>query len=394
MKYLDNPVVPFGFIVFYLFHPIILPAGGLHQTLAIAILLLYAIVSALRLHRERLCNKFVYYLDVFLLVQLSYFAFRYLGLSFSNPQHHSFAINQIESVLIVMMPIYTFYYYGIKGKLTKKHIIWFSLIFLVLSIPMFYYSAAAMMEKYSWIEEYNDTTNNKAYFFVQCCVFLPLIGKNKILSAVVVAIIIFFLILGVKRGAILCFVCILPFYLKFLLKGIKWYAIIIVTVGFFIMANWMIDYFSNMDYLFTRIEETREGNVSARDRIYGGIIDYYLGPNSNIFTLLFGFGFCAAVDMVGALAHNDWLELLAGFGLMGLLLYVLFVFSVISIYKKTEDKALKLSIGIAIIMWIIQASVSMAYSFSNFQFLLLGGLCGMSLYEKKINLRNSLKKNR
>lgn len=383
MKYIDNPVVPYLFALFYFFHPIILPAGGIYQSIAIVFFLLYAIACAIRLHRSGYCNKFIYYLDVFIVVQLLYFVLRYSDLAIGNSRHFLIAINQIESVLIVMMPVYTFYYYGVKGKLTTTYVIWFSLVFLALSIPLFYHTAYSLMERYAWIEEYNDTTNNKAYFFVQSCIFLPLISKKKILSAVVIAIVIFFLILGVKRGAILCFACIFPFYLKYMMKGMKWYVIIIITVGFFVLANWMIDYFSDMDYLFTRIEETQEGKVGSRDRIFSSIIDYFFGPNSNIFTLLFGFGFCASVDMAGALAHNDWLELLAGFGILGVILYILFYFSVISIYRKTKDKAIKLCIAFILIMWFIEASVSMAYTSTAFQFLIMGGLCGIS-YKNRI----------
>ena len=377
-KILDDPIVPFLFILFYLFHPMVLEAGGLYQTIAIFIFLLYAVVCAIRLHKMN-CQKFIYFLDFFIIMQMVYFLLRYPELLSGNARHLSLAVNQIKSVLTVMMPIYIYYFYGMKGKLTKNHLIWFSIIFLVLSIPMFYYTAYSLMEKYSWIDDYNDTTNNKAYYFAQCCIFLPLIANKKVLSAIIISVIVFFLILGVKRGAMLCFVCILPFYMKFFIKGIKWYAIVIVTIGFIFLANWMIDYFSNMDYLFTRIEETQEGNLSSRDRIYGQIIDYFFGVNSSIFSLLFGFGFCASFDMARSVAHNDWLELLSGFGFIGLLLYVLLFFQVILIYKRTQDPAIKLSILIILIMWFIEATFSMAYTFTLFQFLLLGGLCGIAL---------------
>lgn len=382
MKKIDNPIVPFLFVLFYIFHPIVLPAGGVYQTISVAVILLYAIVCAIRLHRDR-CHRIIYYLDLFMIMQLVYFALRYPELSIGKTSYLLVAVNQIKSVLTVMMPIYIFYYYGLKGKMTTNHIIWFSVVYLTLSIPLFYHTAYSLMERHAWIEDFNDTTNNKAYFFVQSCIFLPLIAKKNFFSALVIAVVVFFLILGVKRGAVLCFVCILPFYLKFVMKGMKWYAVIIITIGFFVLANMMIEYFSNMDYLFTRIEETQEGNLSSRDRFYGQIIDYCLGVNATFFSLLFGFGFCSSVDIVGALAHNDWLELLAGFGFVGLFLYIALFFSVISIYRGTCDKAIKLCLKIILILWIIEASISMAYTSTLFQFLLMGGLCGISLYNNK-----------
>ena len=95
--------------------------------------------------------------------------------------------------------------------------------------------------------------------------------------------------------------------------------------------------------------------------------------------------------MVGALAHNDWLELLAGFGLVGLFIYVVLFFSAMSIYRHTVDKAIKLCIVIVLIMWFIEASVSMAYTSTAFQFLIMGGLCGISLNNRISHIRKNIK---
>ena len=382
MKYLDNPLIPYGLFLFYLFHQLVMPEETPLQTLAIAAFLSYAVFALAKLHKRK--YTFIYLLDIFLLFQIIYY---FVGsLTSSSSTSYAFtklATNQIKSVLIVLMPIYTYFWYGICGKLTKKHIIWFSIVFIGLSIPQFYYLAYYLVEHASWVNDYNETTNNIAYYFLQGSIFLPLITKKKKLSLLLFFIIVFYLILGVKRGAILCFVCALPFYLRHILGRTSWYTIPIVLILFVLVANWMVDYFSNMSYLQLRIEETMEGNASSRDVYWTKIINYVFESHLSLFGLFFGYGFNESVNIVGNLAHNDWLELLSGFGLFSIFIYLGIMISVIKIRNFTLDKDIKVCLTMGIIIWFLQTFFSMAYASTSFQFIVIFGLCGISLYEKK-----------
>lgn len=365
-----------------MFHQLVMPEETPLQTLAVVAFLIYAIVAAVKLHKIR-PSSFLYLLDVFLVIQVVYFLVEYPSLSVTSKKFSSVAINQIKSVLVVMMPIYTYLWYGLRGKLTKKHIIWFSIAFIGLSIPQFYYLANQLMEQHAWISEWNETTNNTSYYFLQGFIFLPLLANNKKLSLVVLLVIVFYLMLGVKRGAILCFVCVLPIYLKHLLGKTRIYVIPIIIILFVVAANLLMDYFAEMSYFQLRIEQTLEGNASSRDVYWTKILNYVFESHLSLFGLFFGHGFNESVNIVGNLAHNDWLELLSGFGLFSIFIYLGIMFSVIKFIKFTLDKEIKVCLTMGIIIWFLQTFFSMAYASTSFQFIVIFGLCGISLYEKK-----------
>ena len=395
MKCLDNPIIPYILFLFYMFHQLVMPEDTPLQTLAVVVYLLYAIFASVKLHKKY-PSSFLYLLDIFLVIQVVYFLIEYPSMQFLGKNFSSIAVNQIKSVLVVMMPIYTYLWYGLRGKLTKKHIIWFSVAFIGLSIPQFYYLANQLMEQHAWINEWNETTNNTSYYFLQGFIFLPLLTYKKKLSLLILFVIVFYLILGVKRGAVFCFVCALPFYLRHLMGKTRIYVIPIIIVLFVVAANFLMDYFADMSYLQVRIEQTLEGDSSDRDVLWSKILNYVFETHLSFFGLLFGHGFNGSVYIAGNLAHNDWLELLSGFGLFSIFIYLSMIFSVIKFKKLTLDKDIKVCLTMGIIIWFLQTFFSMAYASTSFQFIVIFGLCGISLYENKqrkmeIRIKQSIK---
>jgi O-antigen ligase len=73
------------------------------------------------------------------------------------------------------------------------------------------------------------------------------------------------------------------------------------------------------DFLISRFIQAKEGNLSGRTELYSSLWMYY--KNSDIKNLLFGYGFAQSIRFVGNTAHNDWLEILIGQGIMGISLY-------------------------------------------------------------------------
>lgn len=76
------------------------------------------------------------------------------------------------------------------------------------------------------------------------------------------------------------------------------------------------------------MENMLEGNVSGRDRIYANIFNGWL-DSDNFINLLFGYGFAGSRLLSGSghFAHNDWLELLSNFGLLGVTIYIVLFYS-------------------------------------------------------------------
>ena len=76
------------------------------------------------------------------------------------------------------------------------------------------------------------------------------------------------------------------------------------------------------EFMIKRMASILEGNTSGRDVIYGTIFTKWYS-STNIWNLLFGFGFAGSLEITGgSYAHNDWLELLSNFGLTGIIAYL------------------------------------------------------------------------
>ena len=89
-------------------------------------------------------------------------------------------------------------------------------------------------------------------------------------------------------------------------------AIVVVSL---VVYNWFI----TNDYMMHRLEQTLEGNSSGRDVIYTTAWHAWFDCN-NLGHYLFGFGYLGTIChplMHGYMAHNDWLEILVDYGLVG-----------------------------------------------------------------------------
>ena len=72
-----------------------------------------------------------------------------------------------------------------------------------------------------------------------------------------------------------------------------------------------------------------EGDISGRDNIAKLIIDYH-GTQANVFQIVFGSGSDGTLRLIGAYAHNDWLEILFNQGIVGIIMYVIYWISFLS----------------------------------------------------------------
>jgi O-antigen ligase len=216
-----------------------------------------------------------------------------------------------------------------------------------------------------------DFVNNSSYYFVA---LLPLLGvflKNKTIYLILYAISMFFVISAAKRGALLTFSVgsIIAFY--FLLIDSKMRNRIIRTTlvlyGIVIIAYFAYSQFREQEFFQFRIEQAFEGNSSGREYIYSDI--FYGWYNSgNIWNLFFGYGFVGSLKLTSNFAHNDWLEILAGYGFVGFLLYFIIISGLLKYYIKhnqlmnSQEKQIFL---VTTCIWIVQSLFSSVYGGLN-----------------------------
>lgn len=112
------------------------------------------------------------------------------------------------------------------------------------------------------------------------------------------------------------------------------------------------------------MENMLEGNVSGRDRIYANIFNGWL-DSDNFINLLFGYGFAGSRLLSGSghFAHNDWLELLSNFGLLGVTIYIVLFYSASKFIRNNKWGSDKKIIFITILgIWFVTTLFSMGYT--------------------------------
>src|SRR5690606_9470669 len=109
-------------------------------------------------------------------------------------------IGMFKGVLITLLLFYPFYYFSHKERLTSKQLIHFFLVMLPVTISQFYFNESQILTER--ISNRTEVVNNVAYFFVALIPFVFLI-RGRIFSAVAIILLLFFIIQGAKRGALI-----------------------------------------------------------------------------------------------------------------------------------------------------------------------------------------------
>lgn len=237
-------------------------------------------------------------------------------------------LSYIKNPLISFLPIYAFYYFTKKGAVTERWICAVSVIALALCIVQYYVQmeqTIAMREQMGIRQE--EVTNNSGYLFLTVIPLLVLFYRNRLIQFVLLAIILVYVVMAMKRGAILVGACCLVYFIWNTFRrgsGRDVKLILLLTVALFAGGYYLIDYMlETSEYFQHRVLETLEGSTSGRDIIYTKLYDYIQNECSSV-KILFGSGADYSVVIAGNFAHNDWLELLVDCGLLGVTIYAFY----------------------------------------------------------------------
>lgn len=279
----------------------------------------------------------------------------------SNPSH----FGMFKGVLISLLTFYPFYYFSQKNVLIYKHLIVFFLVILIISIFKFYYNKEQiLLERISGSD---DLVNNTAYMFVNLIPFIYLIRNRKIVSLTAMFILIFFVIQSSKRGALLTGgvgLLIFIFYqLKTIDKKHRIKGFIFTVISLFVVSYYSYTLYIENEFLIERMNLLSDGGFSGRDIIYKNIFDkwYY---SEKLINILFGYGFASSLELSGTgnFAHNDWLELLSNFGVLGVTIYMLMFYAAYKLIRSQhfnfDNRILFFTV---VVMWFLMTVFSMAY---------------------------------
>jgi len=206
-------------------------------------------------------------------------------------------------------------------------------------------------------------TNNASVVFLFILPSLFYI-KNNVLRYTILTVCLFFLVSSVKRGNILASIIPVVLIVWFSLKDTKgsiWKTIFIfasIAFIYYYVREWIL---SN-EYFISRYEQTLEGYSSNRDIIY--FEAWSLWYNSGDFIkMLFGYGYDGTINnmITGYRAHNDWLELLVDYGLLGVGFY-LYIFVLLFGQIKHSINRSRLVLVASLIIWFMKSCYSMGFT--------------------------------
>lgn len=321
---------------------------------------------------------------------LNVLGFIFWGGSLYIKEHFS----MLKGVVLCLTSFYPAYYLARKRILRRKDLLVFFVLEFIASIISFFYSASVLGAGYGSHEE--SIVNNIAYSFVVLTPYLFLTERRR-LSYIALSLIVLFTIMGAKRGAIVVEVVLLVLYFYNEIKTINHRKgavknLFIVLLGFFLLGYTAYELTMSDEFLVARIKSTLEGNSSGRDAIYSVIWNSWWRESSyDWITFLFGFGFAGSLQLTnGLFAHNDWLEALSNFGLLGLFFYLSlivcgFSYALRKSWAEREDRMMLFTIMSA---WLLTSLFSMWYTDIGVitQTILLGYLMGKNFYARNNTL--------
>ncbi|MFA5528264.1 MAG: hypothetical protein WC996_06565 [Peptostreptococcales bacterium] len=327
-------------------------------------------------------NKNLFYYAWTILLLLNIVGYIITG-NLSNPYH----FGMFKGILISLLTFYPFYYLSQTNIIEQKHLKIFFFIVLPIAIVNFYFNQELKLaQRYS---ENANIVNNSAYRFVSLIPFVFLLHKRKVISVCCVLLMIFFIIQGAKRGAIITGSIGITLFIYYQLKSVDKKKLIrsylMAFFGIVIIVFFTYWFYIENDYLINRMQLLNEGNVSGRDLIYRDIFNGWYN-SSRLAHLLFGYGFAASLKFSGgSFAHNDWLELLSNFGLLGVLIYLSVFISAFKFLKHSIiSKEKKMMLFTILTCWLTTSLFSMGYTSTDgyMQAMLLGFIMGNNLNSK------------
>ncbi|MBT0812921.1 hypothetical protein KIH41_16660 [Litoribacter ruber] len=281
----------------------------------------------------------------------------------SNPHHFS----MFKGILVCSLTFYPFYHLSKKGIFRTEHLKWFFIILLPITIIQYFFTSTQILSEQ--LNDNTDVVNNLSYSFVSLIPFVFLFNRNKIISSLLMLILIFFIIQGAKRGAFIAGIIGLLLFIYYQLRTVAYknklngYIILIISISG--LTYFGYEFIISNEFLTYRILKLfNSDGSSGRNIIYANIFESWYDSH-NFYNILFGFGFAASLRLSGTgnFAHNDWLELLSNFGLLGVFVYSVLIFSVLRYlfknYLYVDSKLLLITI---LLIWLLTSAVSMFYT--------------------------------
>lgn len=314
-----------GLWCIYMLQGVLYPAGIINQLLQL-IMLLWSMIAVCRFVVQSSIYSYSPILKATFLLIVMYAIYGIIHIMFDAPVKVHGQYYYLQTALNSLAPIFLFYDFTVNGKLTSERIQIYLPILIVTCILLYYKNESQVLLK----TNAEEITNNAGYYFVPLIPFLFFYSRKPIIQYIFMATILIYVLMGMKRGAILIGVVSTMVLLYANIKdSSRWtkVSIIILTAIIAVGTIAYIGYMMNTSaYFMARFEQTMEGDSSGRDVIYGTLWETLLLESSPLF-FYFGRGAEATLRIMGISAHQDWLEIFCNNGLLGVFILFSFFFA-------------------------------------------------------------------
>lgn len=286
----------------------------------------------------------------------------------------------LKTIYKSLLPIYAFYVFFKEKKVDEKKLyVWIFILVAFTSVEYFQNQKEQMVRAIILGFNATEFTNNIGYLFlplIPACVFLY---KKPLIQYVILGYCVAFILMGMKRGAIVIgLICLMWFSWNNVKKANLRKKLGILSLSFFlcIVAFLFIQKQMNENLYFQkRVEQTLEGNSSGRDKLYGAFLDYFVDKATPL-QFAFGSGADATLKVSFNYAHNDWLEIAVNQGVLGIMLYMLYWFLFAKeCMSKSYSNQEKLALQLLLIIYFMQTLFSMSYNFMSTSATFILGYC-------------------
>lgn len=300
------------------------------------------------------------------------------------------AIGYLKEIYISLLPIYAFYAFTAKGLITDKTIrMWFFVFIVMATFSYFRAEREALQQAAMSGSMAEEFTNNTGYTFLALLPFLFFFNNKKLIQYAGLAYILAFIIMGMKRGAILIGVIILLWFLyrsmkdatpKMRKRVLLLSVVILIAAGFFVAH--MLE---TSEYFQHRLEQTEEGSTSGRDVIYSTLFSYFINETTP-WQFFFGCGANYTVVVAGNYAHNDWLELAINQGCLGIIIYLIYWVCFYMVWRKSKSHPIIYSsLGAVLVISFLSTLFSMSYGgMSTYATFCIGYCLAQTEYSSKM----------
>lgn len=374
-KFFKNPCnIYISLLAFYSMQGTMIPTGGsvLSQMITLTTMLmgLYYTVKVMAMK-----GKPVYFKGLNLL----FFIFVVYGLVLLFSDHHYVIkakrfgdgtvsnFSFLKNIFLSLPNIYTFYYFSTKKYLTEKLLKgWVFALFGVAVFRFFDNQMSAIQVQLLEGIDSDEVTNNMGYLFVALIPSVALFRNKSLLQYGMMIFCMAFIVLGMKRGAIIVGVLLMLYFLYFnyryhqsmsKTKVLFFFALIVIAAVY--IVQYMME---TSDYFMARIAQTEEGGSSGRDAIYEHFWNHFKNETDNV-KFIFGNGANATLGIYINYAHNDWLEIAINQGVLGLVTYAFYWLCFLkTIWNTKHNKTARLVLSLAFISFFVETIFSMSYT--------------------------------